>query len=113
MSLGQIVTGQKFKWDLVEKLGEGDAGEVYRVETLLKGRQAILKRPGKSAFISDVLRQASQIQTEASLLKALGKITFPGAGADLAVPELIDQSTIEDGFGEHFFIAVVDRAARQ
>jgi len=109
MSLGQIVSGKKFKWDLVEKLGEGDAGEVYRVETLLKGRQAILKRPRKSAFISDVLRQASQIQTEASLLKALGKITFPGAGTGLAFPGLIDQSTTEDGFGENYFI-VIERA---
>ncbi len=110
MSLGQIVTGQKNKWDLIEKLGEGDAGEVYLVETLLKGRPAILKRPSKSAFISDTLRQASQIQSEARLLKALGKITFRTEGAGLAVPELIDQSTVEDGFGEGYFI-VIEKAA--
>jgi len=45
MSIGQIITGQKFKWELVEKLGEGDAGEVYLVEAILKNRQAIVKRP--------------------------------------------------------------------
>jgi serine/threonine protein kinase len=110
MSLGQIVTGQKYKWDLLEKLGEGDAGEVYLVETLLQGKQAILKRPTKSAFISDSLRQASQIQSEASLLKALAKVDFPNAGAGVAIPGLIDQSTPEDGYGERYFI-VIEKAA--
>ena len=42
-------------------------------------------------------------------LKALGKITFPGASTGLAFPGLIDQSTTEDGFGENYFI-VIERA---
>ena len=110
MSIGQIVTGQKFKWDLIKKLGEGDAGEVYLVEAMLKNRQAILKRPSENAFISDVLRQASQIQSEASLLKALGKVSFPAGGANLVVPKLIDQSAAVDGSGERYFM-VIDKAA--
>lgn len=110
MTVGQIVTGQKYKWELVEKLGEGDAGEVYRVEAMLKNRQAILKRPAKNAFISDALRQASQIQSEASLLKALGKLTFPTRGVDLVTPALVDQSPTADGAGERFFL-VMEKAA--
>ena len=110
MSIGQIITGQKFKWELVEKLGEGDAGEVYLVEAILKNRQAILKRPRQDAFISDILRQASQIQSEASLLKALSKLTFPVTGAALVTPALIDQSPAADGSGERFFM-VIEKAA--
>ena len=110
MSLGQIVAGQKYKWDLLAKLGEGDAGEVYLVEVLLKGRQAILKRPSKSAFISDTLRQASQIQSEAGLLRALEKLSFPLEGAQISIPGLIDQSTVEEGYGEGYFI-VMEKAA--
>lgn len=110
MSIGQIITGQKNKWELVEKLGEGDAGEVYRVEAMLKNRQAILKRPRQDAFISDILRQASQIQSEASLLKALSKLTIPVTGAALSTPELLDQSPAADGSGERFFM-VIEKAA--
>lgn len=110
MTVGQIVTGQKYKWELVEKLGEGDAGEVYRVEAMLKNRQAILKRPSRTAFISDGLRQASQIQSEASLLKALSKLTFSAPGVDLVIPALIDQSPAADGSGERFFM-VIEKAA--
>ena len=78
MNSSQIVAGQQYKWCLLDKLGEGDAGEVYRVQSLLGGKPAILKRPRKSAFSSDVLRQAAQIKTESKLLTALSGVT--GAG---------------------------------
>jgi serine/threonine protein kinase len=110
MNFGQTVAGQQSKWSLVEKLGEGDAGEVYLVESLLGGRPAILKRPRRSSFSSDTLRQAAQIRTEGLILKALHGISLSRQGAPLTTPELLDQSLAEAGIGEGFFI-VIERAA--
>ncbi|MEJ2352744.1 MAG: hypothetical protein P8Y03_23400 [Anaerolineales bacterium] len=112
MNFGRTVAaaGQQSKWSLVEKLGEGDAGEVYLVESLLGGRPAILKRPRKSSFSSDTLRQAAQIRTEGLILKALQGISLSRQGAPLTTPKLLDQSLAEDGIGERFFI-VIERAA--
>ncbi|HSF80769.1 MAG TPA: hypothetical protein VLA49_06025 [Anaerolineales bacterium] len=106
LDIGNIVIGQGKKWQLLKKLGEGDAGEVYLVESLLEGKTAILKRPRVSAFLSDVLRQASQITTEGKILKALSGITFPKGEIRLATPALLDQSPAESGVGERVFIVI-------
>ena len=45
MNYGHTITGQQYTWNLLKKMGEGDAGEVYLVESLLGGEPAILKRP--------------------------------------------------------------------
>jgi serine/threonine protein kinase len=110
MNFKQTVTGQQKKWTLKEKLGEGDAGEVYLVETLLDSKPAILKRPRRSNLPSDVMRQASQIRSEGRILQALSSITFPGHGLCLHTPALLDQSPPEEGLGEGFFI-VIEQAA--
>jgi serine/threonine protein kinase len=110
MSIGQIVQGQRSLWHLLEKLGEGDAGEVFLVESTLEGKQAILKRPRKGAYSSDILRQAAQIKTEGSILKALSGISFPRHTPSLTTPALLDQCPPGDDFGERFFI-VIQRAA--
>jgi len=65
----EIVSGQQSAWCLLKRLGEGDAGEVYLVESLVGGQNAILKRPTRSAFSGDIFRQASQIRTEARIIK--------------------------------------------
>jgi serine/threonine protein kinase len=75
----EICSGQQSDWALLKKLGEGDAGEVYLVRSQsqtpgqdpAQGSIAILKRPRKSPFSSDVLRQAAQIETEGRILKAI------------------------------------------
>ncbi len=110
MNFKNTVIAQQKKWILLHKLGEGDAGEVYLVESLLEGKPAILKRPRNNAFPSDILRQASQIRNEGKILKALSGISFPGEETRLSTPALIDQSLPEDGFGERFFI-VIEQAA--
>ena len=110
INFGPTIVGQRYKWSLVKKLGEGDAGEVYLVESLVGDRTAILKRPGKSPFYSDVLRQASQIKIEGNILIALSGISFPGNGISLSTPALLDQSPPEEGLGERFFI-IIERAA--
>lgn len=110
MNSGITVSGQRYKWKLLEKLGEGDAGEVYLVQSFLEGKYAILKRPVTNAYISDIFRQASQINSEGNILRALSSISFPNLGARLHIPALLDQSQQEDGFSDRFFI-VIEKAA--
>lgn len=109
MTYELIALGQRYKWKLIEKLGEGDAGEVYLVESILEGKQAILKRPRKNAYSSDILRQAGQIKTEGSLLKALNSLSLSFDETRIIVPTLLDQSLPQDGSGERLFI-VLERA---
>ena len=106
MDIGNIVIGQGKKWQLVNKLGEGDAGEVYLVVSLLEGKTAILKRPRRSAFPSDVLRQASQIAAEGNILRALSGVSFPSGETRLATPALLDHSPSDAGVGEGVFIVI-------
>ncbi len=104
-----VVSGQKSGWSLVKKLGEGDAGEVYLVESLLENRTAILKRPARSVFTGEVRRQAEQIRTEGRILQALGEILPRLPGGKVSAPALLDQSKAGSEFGDRYFI-VIDRA---
>jgi serine/threonine protein kinase len=104
-----VISGQKSGWSLIKKLGEGDAGEVYLVESLVDSRSAILKRPARSVFTGEVRRQAEQIRTEGRILKALGDILDKMPDPRVGVPALLDQSKAGSEFGERFFI-VIDRA---
>ncbi len=110
LNVNEIAVGQRSMWYMREKLGEGDAGEVYRVELTLEGKQAILKRPRKGAFASDALRQAGQIRSEGAILKSLQSLTYPDPAIYLKTPDLLDQSKPKDGVGEGFFI-VIERAS--
>jgi serine/threonine protein kinase len=101
---GEVAAGQARAWSLLRKLGEGDAGEVYLVEALLDRKQAILKRPRRSAFTSDIIRQASQIAREASILDALGSLN-KNNGAP-RTPELLDQSKTGSEFSDRYFIVI-------
>lgn len=101
-----VISGQKAAWVLLKKLGEGDAGEVFLVESLLEKQPAILKRPGRSAFASDVIRQSSQITTEGKILKALFSAIAIDGDFPVSVPELIDQSRPGTAFSERMFIII-------
>ncbi len=103
---GEAIQGQRQSWNLILKLGEGDAGEVYLVESLLDKRPAILKRPRKSAFFSDILRQANQIKTEGSILRGLSRAAFTNQLVRLSIPALIDQSKAEYGMSDKTFIVI-------
>ncbi|MBE0697944.1 MAG: hypothetical protein IH586_13560, partial [Anaerolineaceae bacterium] len=99
-----IVSGQQSAWVLLKKLGEGDAGEVYLVESLLEKQPAILKRPVRSAFASDVIRQTSQITIEGKILKALSAAITSEGDFPVSVPELLDQSRPGTAFSDRLFI---------
>src|SRR4030065_191837 len=88
----EAIQGQRQSWNLIKKLGEGDAGEVYLVESLLDKQPAIVKRPRRGSFFSDVLRQASQIKTEGSILRGMPRGAFPNRNLHLSIPGLIDQN---------------------
>jgi serine/threonine protein kinase len=106
----EIVSGLENAWSLIRKLGEGDAGEVYLVASLAGDRIGVLKRPQKSAFTSDILRQAAQIKSEGQILKTLSTLNKGGLRARLKAPELLDQSKEGTGFSDRLFI-VVEKAA--
>jgi serine/threonine protein kinase len=102
----EAIQGQHQSWNLIKKLGEGDAGEVYLVESLLDHQPAICKRPRKSTFFSDVLRQANQIKREGSILRGLTKTRLKGQVLQMSFPVLIDQNRPEHDHGEKTFIVI-------
>jgi serine/threonine protein kinase len=102
----EAIQGQRQSWNLIKKLGEGDAGEVYLVESLLDHQPAICKRPRKSTFFSDSLRQASQIKKEGTILRGLSKINQPEQVLQVHFPVLIDQNRREVEPGDKTFIIV-------
>ncbi len=102
----EAIQGQRQSWNLIKKLGEGDAGEVYLVESLLDNQPAIVKRPRRGSFFSDILRQASQIKTEGSILRGLPRAAFTNQSLHLNIPTLIDQNRSEYGLGEQTFIII-------
>lgn len=106
MKPDQSISAQRRNWSVVRKLGEGDAGEVYLIQALLDGHPAILKRPRKGGFFSDVQRQARQIKTEGSILQGLGRVGFANQCVRLAVPALIDQTPGDPPPGEQTFIVI-------
>lgn len=106
MPIEEIVAGQQHRWSLVNKLGEGDAGEVFLVNSLLGARQAILKRPRRTALASDTMRQANQIKNEGLILKALEKMAISTDGVCVRTPSLLDRNPSQSDFGAEVFIVV-------
>ncbi len=102
----EAIQGQRQSWNLIKKLGEGDAGEVYLVESLLDNQPAIVKRPRRGSFFSDILRQASQIKTEGSIFRGLPRATFADHSLHLKIPTLIDQNKSDFEVGEQTFIII-------
>jgi hypothetical protein len=100
----ETAAGQQRAWNLLEKLGEGDAGEVFRVESLMDRRIAILKRPRRNAFPSDIIRQATQIEREGRVLRLLERLG--SSNLEFHAPGLLDRSQDGTEFSERFFIVI-------
>jgi len=108
----ETVAGRQSAWNLIKKLGEGDAGEVYLVQSASAGRQqnwAILKRPRPSAFTGEMFRQSTQIRGEAKILKALSGASSFDASLRAMAPTLLDESKAGAEYNGRNFI-VLERA---
>jgi len=103
---GELASGQKSGWSFLQKLGEGDAGEVFLVQSLVDQSIAILKRPLRSLFTTQVLRQANQIDLEGKFLRALGSLNINYAGVELDFPTLVDTSKQGTEFSDRLFIVI-------
>ncbi|MFN2197537.1 MAG: hypothetical protein ACK2UW_15575, partial [Anaerolineales bacterium] len=110
MSETGMVAGRSTAWKIQKKLGEGDAGEVYLVESLLEGRTAVLKRPNPGAFPSEITRQAAQIDTEGKILRAMENLSLESDAGGVRAPALLDASKGGTEFSERYFI-VIEQAA--
>ena len=106
MTESEIVSGQRSAWCMLNKLGEGDAGEVYLVESLISAQKAILKRTPRSVFSGDIFRQSAQIRTEAKILKTLSEALAQDPKLGISVPALLDQSKPGSEFNERPFIVI-------
>ena len=111
MMPGETVPGQNQAWNLVRKLGEGDAGEVYLVESLLERRTAILKRPHRTSFTTDAIRQATQIEREGQILSSLAGLGLTSLGRNVQAgyvyaPALLDRSKAGTEYSERYFIVI-------
>lgn len=106
MTKHEIITGQKSVWQIQNKLGEGDAGEIYQVALLSGGQNAILKRPHLSAFRGDTFRQSSQIRNEARIITALHEAKGFDERLHVSTPRLLDQSKPGPEYNEGNFIII-------
>jgi serine/threonine protein kinase len=106
MSETGMVAGRSTAWKIQKKLGEGDAGEVYLVESLLEGRTAVLKRPNPGAFPSEITRQAAQIDTEGKILRAMENLSLESDAGGVRAPALLDASKGGTEFSERYFIVI-------
>lgn len=100
-----VLPGSSSAWIALEKVGEGDAGEVYRVESLVEHRPAILKRPRANALSYEIRRQSDQIRREGLILQFLGDLWPQDNAGTVRTPTLLDQSKGGREFsGAHFII---------
>ena len=104
--LSEIIKGQQTSWTLIRKLGEGDAGEVYLVQALVGERRGVLKRPQRSAYAGDVVRQATQIKLEGGILRTIAGTKRLSGPAAMRAPELLDMSKPGAEFSERMFIVI-------
>ncbi len=102
----EFLQGNNARWRFLQMLGEGDAGEVFLVESLWDRKRAILKRPRKSSFSADILRQSNQIGTEASLLNTLANIQVASGSFIVTPPLLVDQSIPGNELTDRYFMII-------
>jgi serine/threonine protein kinase len=101
-----FLQGNQTQWRICRQLGEGDAGEVFLVESLRSHQPAILKRPKRSSFTTEIVRQASQIDTEARILRSLGKQPLAEDGSLMRIARLLDQSIPGNELTDRYFIVI-------
>jgi serine/threonine protein kinase len=92
MIVSDTIDGLQNRWRILEKLAEGDTGDVFRVRALRAESTAILKRPAQEGLPDEIARQAEQINLEARILKVLGATPLSEGSKGVKVPRLLDES---------------------
>lgn len=90
--MAKNVRTESQNWILLNKIGSGDAGEVWRVEAENSKVRAVLKRPVQNVSGGTSLRQATQIEAEGKILADLNGIDSTRNNIRIHTPLLIDQS---------------------
>ncbi|HHV06116.1 MAG TPA: hypothetical protein GXX60_06325 [Anaerolineaceae bacterium] len=90
--MAKLVRAEKQNWLLLEKIGSGDAGEVWRVESEISQQRAVLKRPVQNVSGGTMMRQASQIEAEGQILADLEGVDSSRNRIHVHTPLLIDKS---------------------
>jgi serine/threonine protein kinase len=90
--MAKTIRAEKQNWLLIEKIGSGDAGEVWRVESETNHQRAVLKRPVQNVSGGTMIRQASQIEAEGKILANLEGIDSKRNHLLVHTPLLIDKS---------------------
>ncbi len=106
---GEYVIGQKYKWIVREKLGEGYSGEVYLAQSENEfSTIGVLKRLSPSMFTNDLAGPAShsQIQKEGEILRVLNGFRGKLSGYEIGVPKLLDCSPANPGPSFQYFIVM-------
>jgi len=90
--MAKVYSGIKNRWQVIQQVGKGDAGEVFLVESEGKITQGILKRPLQIATGGTIIRQAMQIEIEGDILFKLEGLDINSHANLLRVPRLYDTS---------------------
>ncbi|MCJ7694700.1 MAG: hypothetical protein MUO40_04660, partial [Anaerolineaceae bacterium] len=98
------IIGQKNQWTLLEQVGKGDAGEVYKVTSPDHSIIAVLKRPSRNATGGSIIRQAVQIENEGRILAILNGIQIKQNKFNLLTPLLLDESDPKTTNTSKYFI---------
>jgi len=88
----KIVRGQQKDWEILELLGEGDAGQVLRVSSDAGQTQGVMKRPVQTVSGGTIARQAGQIENEGKILQELDGLNAVHGGITVTTPVLLDRS---------------------
>jgi serine/threonine protein kinase len=106
MTGNEILSGASGQWRIQKLIAQGDAGELYLVESVRDGLQAVLKRPRQSAFPADTERQSHQIESEATLLKILRNLKIERGHYTVRVTGLLDHSLPGTETTSQFFVVL-------
>jgi serine/threonine protein kinase len=106
MSNLNVINGLQEQWQILDRLGEGDAGEIFRVEALRTRKTAVLKRPLQDGMPAEAARQAGQISSEARILKSLSSLSIPNGSARISIAHLLDESLPGNELTQRAFIVL-------
>ncbi len=86
------VKGQEKTWEILEVVGEGDAGQVLRVSSDGGQSLGVMKRPVQNVSGGTIVRQAGQIENEGIILAELNGLNSHHAGITVTTPLFLDRS---------------------